>query len=99
MKQYCKDHQIQQRVATSYKPTNGLAERMNREIKKKIKAGFVRNNNLEWVSHLQTYCDNINNQRQSTYKMKMMMTMMMMMIIIMIMIIMMMIMMLMLVMQ
>jgi len=67
MKQYCKDHQIQQRVATSYKPTtNGLAERMNREIKKKIKAGFVRNNNLEWVSHLQTYCDNINNQRQST---------------------------------
>jgi Rps23 Pro-64 3,4-dihydroxylase Tpa1-like proline 4-hydroxylase len=22
--------------------------------------------NLEWVSHLQTYCDNINNQRQST---------------------------------
>jgi hypothetical protein len=39
---------------------------MNREIKKKIMAGFVRNNNLEWVSHLQTYCDNINNQRQST---------------------------------
>jgi len=32
---------------------------MNREIKKKIKAGFVRNNNLEWVSHLQTYCDNV----------------------------------------
>jgi hypothetical protein len=39
---------------------------MNREIRKKIKAGFIRNNNLEWFSHLQTYCDNINNQRQST---------------------------------
>jgi hypothetical protein len=67
MKQFCQNHHIQHRLATSYKPTtNGLTERMNREIKKKIKAGFVRNNNLEWVSHLQTYCDNINNQRQST---------------------------------
>ena len=67
IKQYCREHQIQQRLATSYKPTtNGLTERMNREIRKKIKAGFIKNNNLEWVSHLQTYCDNINNQRQST---------------------------------
>ena len=67
MKQYCKDHHIQHRLAQSYKPTtNGLTERMNREIRKKIKAGFIKNNNLEWVSHLQTYVENINNQRQST---------------------------------
>lgn len=65
--QFCKDHKIIHRVAQSYKPTtNGLTERMNREIRKKIKAGFIKNNNLEWFSHLQTYCDNINNQRQST---------------------------------
>jgi transposase InsO family protein len=67
LNQFCKDHKIIHRVAQSYKPTtNGLTERMNREIRKKIKAGFIRNNNLEWFSHLQTYCDNINNQRQST---------------------------------
>ena len=65
--QFCKVNKIQHRVAQSYKPTtNGLKERMNREIRKKIKAGFIRNNSLEWVSKLQTYCDNINNQRQST---------------------------------
>jgi hypothetical protein len=53
--QFCKDNKIIHRVAQSYKPTtNGLTERMNREIRKKIKADFIRNNNLEWVSKLQT---------------------------------------------
>ena len=52
---FCKEHHIQHRLAQSYKPTtNGLTERMNREIRKKIKAGFIRNNNLEWFSKLQT---------------------------------------------
>ena len=31
-----------------------MTERMNREIRKKIKAGFIQNNNLEWFSKLQT---------------------------------------------
>ena len=67
MKDFCKEKKIIHKLAKSYTPTtNGLTERMNREIRKKIKAGFIRNNNLEWFSHLQTYCDNINNQRQST---------------------------------
>ena len=35
---------------------------MNQELRKKIRDGFVRRNNLEWVEHLQTYVDNINNQ-------------------------------------
>ena len=53
--QFCKDNKIIHRVAQSYKPaTNGLTERMNRAIRKKIKAGFIRNNSLEWVSKLQT---------------------------------------------
>jgi hypothetical protein len=43
--------------------TNGRVERMNREIRKKTKAGFVRNNDLVWADHLQDYCENINNQK------------------------------------
>ena len=52
---------------TPYNPTsNGLVERMNREIRKKIRAGFIKHNNLEWSKYLDDYCENINNQRSST---------------------------------
>jgi len=64
---FCKDSKVVHRVAQSYKPTtSGLTERMSREIRKKIKAGFIRSSSLEWVSKLQTYCDSISSQRQST---------------------------------
>ena len=54
---------------TPYTPTaNGLVERMNRELRKKIRAGFIRHDNLNWVDELNTYCDNINNQRSSNTK-------------------------------
>ena len=45
--------------------TNGKVERMNREIRKKIRAGFVRHNNLKWEEHLKDYIDNINSQKQA----------------------------------
>ena len=49
--------------SNSYTATsNGLVENMNQELRKKIRDGFVRRDNLEWVEHLQTYVDNINNQ-------------------------------------
>ena len=49
---------------TSYTPqSNGKIERMNREIRKKIKAGMITHNNLDWVQYLQDYIDNINNQQ------------------------------------
>ena len=52
---------------STYNPTsNGLVERMNREIRKKIRAGFIKHDNLEWSKHLNDYCENINNQRSST---------------------------------
>jgi hypothetical protein len=47
---------------------NGLVERMNRELRKKIRAGFIKNNNLKWVNMLSIYCDNINNQRSTNTK-------------------------------
>lgn len=43
---------------------NAVVERVNKEIRKKIRSGFVRHNNWVWVAHLQTYVNNINNQRK-----------------------------------
>ena len=63
---WCNNHNIQLIKTTSYTPvSNGKVERMNREIRKKIKAGIVRNNNLAWNAHLQDYVQNINNQQSS----------------------------------
>ena len=54
---------------TPHTPTAiGLVERMNRELRKKIRAGFIRHDNLNWVNELNTYCENINNQRSSNTK-------------------------------
>jgi len=58
-------HHITIIKSRSHVPTdNSNIERMNREIRKKIRSGFVRHNNFLWVDHLQTYVNNINNQKQ-----------------------------------
>ena len=62
-------HGIKLIKSTSYTPTsNGKVERMNRQIRKKIKAGFIRHNNLVWKKYLQEYAKNINNQQQARTK-------------------------------
>jgi hypothetical protein len=49
----------------SYVPTdNSHVERINRELRKKIRAGMLRYNSFSWVQRLQTYVRNINNQRK-----------------------------------
>ena len=54
----------------SYDPTsNGKVERANREIRKKIRTGNIRNNNFEWLQHLPAYIENINNQINARSKM------------------------------
>jgi hypothetical protein len=54
---------------SAYTPnSNGKVERMNREIRKKIKAGLIRNNDYVWAPRLQSYVDNINNSVNSTSK-------------------------------
>jgi hypothetical protein len=45
-----------------------LAERYNRVLREKIRAGIVRHNNLEWVKRLEDYVENINNMRHSGSK-------------------------------
>ena len=63
---WCNNHNITFIKTTSYTPnSNGKVERANREIRKKIKAGMVRNNNFVWLNNLQAYIQNINNQQSS----------------------------------
>jgi hypothetical protein len=64
LERWCDEHNIEFVKTLSYTPTsNGKIERMNREIRKKIRAGFVRNNNNAWADQLQDYIDNINSQQ------------------------------------
>ena len=50
-----------------YTPTsNGLVERLNYELRKRIKAGLVKHNSLEWVDHLPEYLNSINNSKSLT---------------------------------
>ena len=59
-----KKHQIKTILTKPYSSTsNGLVERANSMIRSRIRAGFVKNDNLEWVTYLQDYVKNINNQR------------------------------------
>jgi transposase InsO family protein len=68
--QFNREHpqeQIERVFSLPYSPTTqGKVERMNGELRRKIKEGFIRNNNLNWVDHLEEYVDNINNQRHGT---------------------------------
>jgi len=56
----------------TYTPNvNGLVERLNREVRAKIRAGVVAHNNdasngvFEWVKYLPEYVENINNTKSS----------------------------------
>lgn len=67
--QYCKDKNIKQIFTRSYSPeANGVVERMNKEIRKIIKAFFIRNNNKAWYNILDKVEDNKNNTFNSTVK-------------------------------
>ena len=66
---WCAQNNVQFIRSTSYTPTsNEKVERANREMRKKIKAGLIHNNNLIWRPHLQKYVMNINNQQNSRTK-------------------------------
>ena len=68
-KKYLNDLKITQILTKPYASTsNGLIERVNRMVRSKIRDGFVRHNNLEWVKYLPEYTENINNQKPSRSK-------------------------------
>ena len=66
---WCQNNNVRLIATSPYTPnSNGKVERMNREIRRKIKAGLIRNNDYVWAPRLQTYIDNINNQYNATTK-------------------------------
>ena len=66
MRAWAAMHNVQLIYTQSYTPkSNGKVERKNREIRKKIKAGYIRNNNKVWTIHLDDYVENINSQASS----------------------------------
>lgn len=69
IRNWANQHNITLIRTTSYSPTsNGLIERMNQEVWKRLRAGFIRTDSLEWVQHLQDYLTNINNQKHGKTK-------------------------------
>jgi transposase InsO family protein len=54
---FCNNNNIQQILSSSHHPSaNGIEERKNREIRKRIKAGFIRQNYNNWnASMLRDY--------------------------------------------
>ena len=66
-RQFCNNNNIQLVTTTSYNPiSNGLVERMNKELRKRIKEGIIKRNTLEWVEHLPEYLSSINSTKSST---------------------------------
>jgi outer membrane receptor for Fe3+-dicitrate len=72
MTAFCNNNNIQQTLSSSHHPSaNSKVERKNREIRKKIKAGFIRKNSNTWnVSMLRDHTKNINNQVNAKTKLR-----------------------------
>jgi len=69
VKDWASAHEVKLVRTLSYTPTsNGLIENFNNILRKMIREGFIRNNNLNWVDHLNQYIENRNNSKHSTTK-------------------------------
>ena len=66
---WCNQNNINLIHTTSYNPaTNGKIERANETLRQKIKDGFIRNNNLQWVRYLPDYVHNMNTSKKTRTK-------------------------------
>lgn len=66
---YCKSHDIQQRLNRAYSPqANGIVERSNLEVRKLIKQIFIQNENNVWINDLRNIEDVKNNTYTSSIK-------------------------------
>jgi len=62
---WCNAHHINLIHTSSYNPTtNGKIERANETLREKIKDGFVRHNDLQWMRYLDDYTMNMNSQKK-----------------------------------
>lgn len=65
----CKTKKIKQLLTRSYSPqANGVVERMNKEVRKIMRAFFVRNQNNRWVDILDNIAENKNMTFNSSVK-------------------------------
>ena len=65
--QWAKDNKITLKLSMSYQPTsNALIENFNNLLRKMIREGFVRHNNLNWIDHLNNYLYNRKHSKHST---------------------------------
>jgi hypothetical protein len=69
MAKYCKENKIGQRVTRTYAPqANGIVERMNRSVRKLLRAYFAKNENKVWYNLLPNIEENKNGTYHSVIK-------------------------------
>ena len=65
--EWAEENKITLKLSMSYQPTsNALIENYNNLLRKMIREGFIRHNNLNWIEHLNDYLYNRNHSRHST---------------------------------
>ena len=68
-KNFTRQNNIQLVFTLSHTPTsNGLIENFNKFLRKILKETYVRNNNLNWIDHLEDALYNRNHSKQMTIK-------------------------------
>lgn len=69
MAKYCREENIRQRVTRTYAPqANAIVERMNRSVRKLIRAFFAKNENKVWYNLLPAVEENKNDTYHSVIK-------------------------------
>ena len=69
LRNFLNANNIQRIVTAPFTPTsNGLVERINKEIRKKMRSVFIANGNLNWFNFVQNIVDNINDKKTSATK-------------------------------
>ena len=67
LQEYMEEQNIKLKKSSAYTPTeNGLVENFNRELRRRIYAGFIRHGNKQWVNYLDDYIKGWNNTKHST---------------------------------
>ena len=68
---WAEKHNVKMVHTLTYTPTgNALVENFNKYLRKMINEGFIRYNSLNYVNHLQEYCNNRNDMKHTVTKKK-----------------------------
>ena len=68
-REYIPTNNIIHITTQTHSPTqNALIENFNGILRKIMRESFIRNDNFNWIDHLQTFCDNRNGAKHSVTK-------------------------------